>query len=273
MAESIVSSLAHAKAMGVEVGCVQIFVMGPQSSHISITPADVTKLRELSDGGLHIYVHSAYITANIYKPESAGYGSVLCKQQLAICNEIGAKGFVAHLPRDTPEVAARGYRIACKHRGNVPVFMEIEVAKPPKYTYETPEKIAQLVSKLAAVTPDYGICIDTAHLWSCGEGLVSKDDASRWFSEYDKLKVPNTLIHLNDSGKEFAGGQDSHMALCKGRIWHDYDDGRFRESGAHEVLTWARKHSVDVILERDEEGLVSDLGVIRKAGFGGKIEL
>jgi endonuclease IV len=267
MAESITASIAHAKAMGIEIGCVQIFVMSPQSSHISISPGDVAKIRELTDGGLRIYVHSSYITANIYKPESAGYGSVLCRQQLALCNDIGASGFVIHLPRESPAVAARGYRIACKYRGNVPIYMEIEVAKPPKQTYETPSKIQELIKELAAVDKNYGICIDTAHLWSCGEGLVSDEDARRWLNEYTKLSIPHTLIHLNDSTRDRGSGQDSHMALCKGKIWHEYDHGKFRESGAYSILQWASKHSVDVILERDEEGLISDFGTLRKAGM------
>lgn len=266
MADSIVSSVGNAKRLGVDVKCVQIFVMGPQSSHLSVTPDDAKRIRELTAGGLRVYVHSAYITANIYKPESSGYAHVLCRQQLELCNEMGASGFVIHVPRDGPETAAKGYRIACKYRGRVPIFMEIEVAKPPKYTYETPEKIAELCKELAKVDPDYGICIDTAHLWSCGESLGDSESASRWFGKYSRLHVPHTLIHLNDSGKEFGSGMDSHMAITHGNIWKDYD-GRFRESGAYEILQWARREGVDVVLERDEDGLVSDLGLIRKAGL------
>lgn len=264
MAESIVSSVTHAREMGVDVGCVQIFVMGPQSSHISISDDDAKKIHELTSAGLRVYVHSAYITANIYKP--GGYGNVLCKQQLDLCRAIGASGFVVHLPRDTPDVAAKGLRVANKYRGDVPVYMEIEVAKPPKITYETPSKLKELAAKLAEVDDDFGICIDTAHLWSCGEGLVSVDDTKQWLKEYESLGIPRTLIHLNDSTKELGSGQDSHMALTKGNIWGEYE-GDFTNSGAHYMLKWAKDKGVDVILERDEEGLVSDLGLIRRSGL------
>lgn len=262
LAKSIEQSVSNAKQLGVSIGCVQIFVMGPQSSHVNVDTNDIKALKLVSDS-INIYVHSSYITANIYNESTRGYANTICKKQMNICEDINASGFVVHMPRDTPEVAASGFKLVNKYRVQTPIFMEIEVAKPPKFTYETPEKLSLLTSALRKVSPGYGICIDTAHLWSCGESLSDPLDTKQWLRKYDELRVPQTLVHLNDSGQDFGSGRDSHMTIGKGNIWDKYHDN-LSLSGAYEVLRWAHSRSIDVVLERNEEGLIEDLGNIRR---------
>jgi len=261
LSQSIVQGVELAREMGVDMGCVQVFVMGPQNSHVTVTTDEAHVLRKLSDGGIHIYVHSSYITANVYKPESAGYAKVICQKQHELCDTIGASGLVVHLPRDTPEVAAAGYAVAVKYKRSTPVLMEIETAKPPKYLYQTPEAIGELSLVLSKIDRDYGVCIDTAHLWSCGESLANSEDANRWLQAYSDLHIPHTLVHLNDSAQPFGSGIDTHAAIGYGNIWPD------DTSGAKSVLVWALSSGIDCILERDEEGLSHDLKLIRSWGL------
>lgn len=264
LAASIVSSIESAKDLDMNIGCTQIFVMGPANRHVNVDTNDIHKLKEISDSNIHIYVHSAYITANIYIDETSGYGAGLSKTQMQICEDINAAGIVVHLPRADPCVAAKGFNIVNRYRQRVPIFMEIEVAKPPKITYDTPEKLTLLCDELRKVSPDFGICIDTAHLWSCGTDVSSYDQATSWLSGYDLIDPPpKTLFHLNDSSRDLGSGIDTHAGLCLGNIWKDYRND-FTESGAYKFIEWAKEKSVDIILERDDKGLINDFNIFRE---------
>jgi endonuclease IV len=133
------------------------------------------------------------------------------------------------------------------------LWLEINAAKPTEGTFETPEKITTLFNKLN--NPSFGLCIDTAHLWSLGVSMTTHDEALHWL---EKLPDVPTMIHLNDSRAVFGSGVDRHQTLTMGNIWHEDC------TGLMVILDWAYKAGYMIILERHPEGLKSDLKTITR---------
>ena len=62
--------------------------------------------------------------------------------------------------------------------------------KPERSHYETPQKLAAFFRKVREVDPElqeFGLCIDTAHLWSCGVDIASREDARAWLDELEAV--------------------------------------------------------------------------------------
>ena len=80
------------------------------------------------------------------------------------------------------------------------------------------------------------------------------------------------MIHLNDSNAKLGTGKDSHATLTRGNIWGEYSGNKggdydISESGLMYILDYAEKNNIITILERNPEGLLNDLNLIRNLGF------
>lgn len=233
---------------------LQIFVTGPQSSRELF---DDTKLDEIAktvkDNNASLYIHGAYIDAPWNKSAHACHNIV---KEMKMAKKCGASGVVIHLSKD-----AHGDNLSwVLNRINesitddsVILFLEINTAKSSKFTFETPEKIHVLMDAVSKIKLNYkvGLCIDTAHLFSCGTSLTYISDADIWFNSLMKgIRDTPLLLHLNDSRSTLGSGKDQHQQLCLGAIWKATDD----DCGLKSVLEWTQIYDVPIILERDENG-------------------
>lgn len=80
------------------------------------------------------------------------------------------------------------------------------------------------IYELVKCKENVGICIDTAHLWGCGEKNMNMgkiDDINNFLKEFDsKLGLDKLkLIHLNDSRVKFGSHKDAHQLIGQGYIW------------------------------------------------------
>jgi endonuclease IV len=111
-----------------------------------------------------------------------------------------------------------------------------------------------------------GLCVDTAHLYSCGFCLDSKQAAKQWLSGLPDIEINPIMFHLNDSASELGSGRDRHAGLCQGNIWGGYENN-IVDSGLLEILTWCEDNNAPVILERDPINLNKDLKLLEGLGF------
>jgi len=165
-----------------------------------------------------------------------------------------APAVMAILPRLMIDEALVG---RCRAAG-CRVYLEVPHVKPNKSHYETPEKLAALFKLVRTLDPDlkfFGLCIDTAHLWSCGANIASRAEAQDWFARleavHDVIPPAAIMFHLNDNRHSKGSGMDNHMELFGGAIWGEYTHDP-ASSGLAAVLDYARRFNIPTVLERKD---------------------
>jgi endonuclease IV len=272
---AIAEDVKYMKDYGLADPSVQIFVVGPKTRKETLSADEKAGIRVLCDRGLKLVIHGAYID----RPWGESADAVQSIQlELKIAHEIGANGVIVHLGPGAKNDAATRRVLTEIGRGlesHQPIlWLEIQAAKTSEFTYETPEKLAHLFDRIKGYGLNYtcGLCIDTAHLFSCGTSLETRAAAADWLGRVEMLlqNVP-LMLHLNDSARELGCGIDKHAVLCGGTIWSAYHPTTgtipFEMSGLNYILGWAEKKKIVTILERDDEDLHKDLTLVTQLGF------
>ena len=121
-----------------EISVVQVFVSIPRQR--KMMNIDTKKFKEaVKRLKLDVYAHNAHVSHPWVSEASREH----VKLQLQKCQELGIKGFVIHLPKNTLEVVMNVLpQIAHK---KVTILLEIPSLKPdPDKSWETPERINKL---------------------------------------------------------------------------------------------------------------------------------
>ncbi len=246
-ADGKLADAIRAEIINRKLKCVQIFTHGPRGKQpINLDYDALSKLP------VDIYVHGAYVTAGVWSHLS--YIRHIAKN-LEVCQRIGAKGFIIHLPKQPPRQVADTMRhISKKIKSTVPILLEISAMRSDANTYETPEKINALCDAMPNM--NWGICIDTAHLWAAGIDLSIDMSWTRWFHALSPAAVARVkLIHLNGAqAVNFATGNDRHMVPLSAddAIWGKLDHGdieRLRQSSLAHMIQDCKKKGIPMICE------------------------
>src|SRR5262245_3174127 len=261
-----------------KITAVSIFVGGPHDRRINLREAEGARLAEYIDRtGIKVIAHSAY-SAVPWRgdPDAARF----IREEAAVCQAAGVTGLVVHLPKapvaQVMRYIARLYNPAAP---DVRIYLETPAVTPRESSYETPAKLAALFRQIrASLDPElrfFGLCVDSAHLWTCGIDLQTYAAANRWLTDLEMVAdvIPHAavMIHLNDSERLRGVGPDTHAPLAKGKIWGEYRD-RLGESGLAAFTDYAQRHDTPVILERKpKESLKNDYFVLAELVPGARI--
>ena len=252
--------------------CAQIFVSGPQSYDETLTKEEQSWIATyVRKNSIQLVIHGAYVD-NPWNKNPRSIHNI--KQEMKIARKLGATGVIVHLARGAADDANVEYVLAHLAnleddiKNNVILWLETHTAKSSEYTYETPEKILKLFERIAAINSSLkiGLCIDTAHLFSCGCALTNYDTAKKWLAGISSLRVP-IMIHLNDSKSKLNSGRDEHEKLLAGNLWGMFTAISVEDSGLNAILEWASSRNIVVILERDYDDLLSDFMIIHDLGY------
>ncbi len=274
MIDPLRESIEELKGYGVSNPSAQIFVSGPRTYAETLTLEDKNAIRKfVADNNIRLVIHGAYIDY----PWTKSLQSINnVKTEMQIAYHLGATGVIVHLGAGA--YSDDNLQFALEEIGNIPddvrenviLWLEINTAKPSPLTYETPAKLKRLFDRCEVLNTrklKLGLCIDTAHLYSCGVSLDTDTAAKQWLDELPDVPV---MMHLNDSASELGSGVDLHFKLCGGGIWKDYHPVKgklpIENSGLTYILGWAEMHDINVILERDES-VTSDLTLISQLGY------
>ena len=286
MDAAITEDLKFMDSFGITDPSVQIFVTGPKTFKETLTAEEKAGIRNyVNANGTSLVIHGAYVD----RPWGNIVGAIHnVKTELRIGAEIGATGVVVHLGAGCENDVE--FRRALVEIANIELprpqvlWLEIQSAKSSNFTYETTEKLHRLFARIRGYNitgPNlqpltqisFGLCIDTAHLFSCGMSLETHDAAVRWIEGVDRLRADGipVMMHLNDSASSLGSGIDKHQVLCKGNIWGAYHPTTgtlpFERSGLNYILEWADSNRIVCILERDDDELHKDLKLIHELGF------
>lgn len=254
---AILEEIDRLKANGLTMSCCQIYAIGPKEAKENLSQDDKVNIKKIVDEtGIKIYVHVSYLS-NPWGAKSA-FGRHLLKKELDIASDIGAEGIVMHLSKTSANLIAE--YITTVDTTMVKIFLEIESYKASSHTYETPYKLKNLFDKIIKLDPTrssrIGLCIDTAHIWSAGVDISTRQKMTEWLDEIDQINVEK-IVHLNDQVYDFGSGRDKHAPLTFGTMWlkynHETGVSPISESGLAAIVGWAIKNNINMILERNDD--------------------
>jgi endonuclease IV len=275
MAAHVEAARRVALAAGVRMQAAALFVGPPRSLRVTLAAAEAAELAAyLRRTGVRAVAHSAYVAAPWGGSADAARH---IRAELAACDAAGVEGLVVHLPKlPVADVLQFAARLLNPDAPNVRVFLETPAVRPSESHYETPEKLEALFRGLRALVDPrldrFGLCVDTAHLWTCGVDVRSREAAAAWLGGLEAVAetIPpdRVMLHLNDSARPRGVGPDTHAPLAGGQIWGDLR-GDLAASGLAAFVDYATRHDTLTILERAKsDDLPGDYHILRDLAPG-----
>ena len=262
--DHIEAARADASSHGVDAQVFQIFVAGPRQAKITLAPEERAELREYAAAtGRQVVAHGAY-TDYPWHGNPAAFKAI--QDEIAVCEAAGVFGLVIHLGAPTPDEILP--HLKKFPPSTVLLFLENPHTKPEKSHYETPEKLARLFEAVRTVDPrlcQFGLCIDTAHLWSSGADIQGFEAAEDWLARFERTGIPadRVMFHLNDSHDDRGSGLDHHAPLLAGKIWKKYADCP-QKSGLAAFVDYVVRNGCHAVLERGAEGNATDYHAVKR---------
>lgn len=171
--------------------------------------------KKLVDSGKTLYVHSTFNTIFDMHSGRAKFG-----EQLMLCKKYGVKGIVLHIPNRPVDELVNGFKCFNNpdfHNSGVVLYLE---HVPGEYSISK-STLGELYSGLKQRYKkfEFGICIDTCHIYSSGVDISDPTIMQSWINWLKELKV-KVLVHLNDSIGEMGSMIDRHAPVGY-KIWTD----------------------------------------------------
>jgi deoxyribonuclease-4 len=302
IAKDIQSAIYDSNVYSLHMNIAAIFVSNPRRLQISLKDENKEKLKEfIKCKKINIIAHSSYVAALWGKTQLIRNNSLkFVLKEYKICKEVGISGLVVHLPKEkmlkkekdvikklidgvshiNTDTAITDTAITDTVVSYTPtIYLETPAIISMWANYDTGQKLSKLFHIINSIqlklqkSHPFGLCIDTAHIWTSGNDISTYEGANRWFSElmdmpyipYDKL-----IIHLNDSERDLGCGPDKHASLTKGKIWGAYKTREeLKKSGLFFIINFAKEHNIPIILERNNKEMLKDDYAILKKLFTG----
>ncbi len=237
-------AIERAEKMGAQV--VQVFTQSPRAwrpTPISDDQAAKCRLALCeSETVERIYCHATYLI-NLASPEKELFKrSVECfASNLLACESITSSGLIFHpgshrasgLEAGLASIAqgiASAVEIASRDFGKnfrTSVLFE-NTAGAGDTIGRTFEDLAQLIERTESILAgkysiNFGVCIDTQHLWASGIDYSSASKVESVIAQFDSVIGLGRLkaIHLNDSKVALGSNRDRHANLGVGSIGAD----------------------------------------------------
>jgi len=239
------------------INACQIFTHNPRSGvQTNIEPDKIKKVTHDID----LYVHSSYVTVSIWnvnnknKDEKKSINILQrFESELIASKKINANCYVVHISKKLPEEIVETMQIIkpIVKRNKVKIGLEMIASKSDNKTYETPEKINNLLYLLDQENKNdnkwYGIVVDTAHIWAAGIDITDYKQMDNWLNLIKK-KNKILLFHVNGSFHDRCCGKDKHAIplSSEDKIWHNT---QYKKSGLYALVNFATKNTIAMILE------------------------
>lgn len=251
----------------------QIFVSVPQTGVLA--KINYNNVKEICHD-IDLTVHSSYTTTGVWSVKKDNAKEPKSKQRLKLfenqmeaCAKIGAWGFVLHIAKQYPEDIAETMKIL-KHtakKTGVKIILEMVASKADDIkTYETPEKLNNLITLIGPDEPWWGLCIDTAHVWAAGCDEVQHYDSMKSWLDRVVFKKKICMFHLNGIYTECGSGKDKHAIAFSSsdKIWGKVNP---EKSGVKAIVEYSLEYGLPLICEinvSDEDAAINSLETIKK---------
>ncbi len=263
IAGGISNSVDNAKA----IGCTafQIFSRTPRNWTPKPPSAKEIELfrKKLAASGIDrnsVMVHMPYLP-NLSGPDGENYTKSIDTLQAEIkrCGELGIPYLVIHLGSHMEKGVDAGISqlvkavltaeaMADKGRHEHVTLLLENSAGQKNWVGSTFEELRLILDKLGDSPKEYGVCLDTCHLFAAGNDLRTKKGVEMILDRFEKVVGFKTLraIHLNDSKYEFNSHRDRHQHIGLGYIG---------KSGLAALINHREIRNLPIVMETpDEEG-------------------
>jgi endonuclease IV len=235
------------------INFVQIFTHGPRNMRKNnIDYAAVAKY--CGENNIGIVVHASYLTPSVWTKFDQEHIRKHLQEQLSACISLGAIGLVLHLPDLPPDAIVTKLREFVHLGGKASKSRLILETEPRKgiNNYCKAERLNELCEAVSRVIPNdrWGLCIDTAHMWSSDIDLSSAVSMKEWMKEF-KYSENIVLVHLNGGSHSRGCLKDVHEVVwsASDKIFGYNDSGFVEDTGAYFLIEWCRVHHIPVIME------------------------
>lgn len=242
--------------------CVQIFLGSPQSYNCR-TISDIDKeftLNYCNSKDVSFYVHCPY-TANLAGnkiSESMGIVSKELDQIRGLPSScvlhVGRLGTIETVAQNINQLREES-KITRGISTRVPYTLLLETAAGQGTELgKSWEEMRHLFEGLD--TTCIGLCVDTQHLFASGMcDFNSHESVVKLFDNSESIISKGiSLIHMNDSKKDFGSRVDRHEILGKGFIW-----GK-DQSSLRSLISIASEKKIDMISETED--VLSDINLM-----------
>jgi deoxyribonuclease IV len=218
----------------------QIFLSGPQNSHMNLKPEDLASGKKiLETRKLNIFVHSQYIINLCAKDVKDEWHTKLLQKNLEATRAFGGKGVVVHVGKSTDqpmEQALENMRkaiLACLPFATEECPLLLET--PAGQGTETLRGMNEFLDFVDSFKDKrLRMCLDTCHVFAC------KHDPLAYL--YKTLSRPGLLklVHYNDSLGTCGSCVDRHALVGSGHIG-------FEKMSA--VAEFCSEHGIPMVIE------------------------
>ncbi len=268
---SISGGISNSVDNAVKIGCsaFQIFTRSPRQWKTKELTSHETnifkeKLGSSPIGPESVVVHMPYLP-NLSAPTSEMYEksiSVLT-DEITRCNMLGIPYLVIHLGSHLGQGSKNGinqlvnactkslhaYNDLGLSRNRVKILLENSAGQKNSIGSQIEEiqSIFEILGK-----NDYGLCIDTCHLFAAGYDLSTESGVSALIDNIDSnLGIENIkIIHLNDSKGDLGSNLDRHYHIGLGKIG---------QSGLRYLVNYKKLTKVPFIMETPIDPVRNDL--------------
>jgi deoxyribonuclease-4 len=254
-----------------DLKCIQLFV-NINSKYKSIYK-DFKNIAEQNKQ--NIIVHLSY-TINIAQnwTEYSWWITQLLIE-LEIAESIGAKYAVLHLGKSIDidlkialnnmyssllYIASKLRKNSNSENNNIKILLETSSGQGSEMCI-TLDELGNFINKLLKnknknISNRFGICVDTCHIFNAGYDLNTSSDVANYLKEFDnKIGLKNIkLFHLNNSKTLLGSKIDRHDNLERGKI---------KTEGLIEIIKFAKKLEIPLILETPDEYIQEDIKLIK----------
>lgn len=286
----IMKALKEVKRMG--GGALQLFLSNPCSvkkvDAVNWSDKMVKEVREFSEKeGIVLVIHSKYLLNLSRKVDGRNMWALKSLiDDMVMADRIGAVGCIIHMGSrgaageageagGSRTKAEKGMVESVKYvlaadgvkGGKARVILETSCGEGTKIGGNLEEMTRLWKGFGVRMRSRIGVCVDTAHIFAGGHDIHKKDGLKRYFADFDKkIGLKNlSVIHLNDSMREFASHVDKHAGLGKGFIFGKRRGG---EGSLVDLLSVADKYDIPVILETHDD-YAKEIKMLKRLAGGG----
>lgn len=263
---SIAGGIINAPKRASDLGCevMQIFTRSPRGGKApELTPEICEQFKNLNLklNIKDVYVHTPYYINFASLDNKIRYNSTsIVRDELDRGNLFGAKYIMTHLgsakgmthDEAIQEVINMLKKTLLNYTGETKLLLENSAGAGEIIG----SSLADLKTIIDGVNDKSlaGICLDTQHSFASGYDWT---DFKKTLSRINKeLNLKNIkLIHANDSKTELNSRKDRHEHIGKGKIG---------QPAFQDIVTFAKKNNIDMILETEYDEVEKDLAILKK---------
>ena len=268
---SISGGISNSVDNALKIGCsaFQIFTRSPRqwkTKELTLNETEMfkEKLGNSSIGPESVVVHMPYLP-NLSAPTSEMYEKsiLVLTDEITRCNMLGIPYLVIHLGSHLGQGTKNGINQlvnACTKslqsysdlglpKNRVKILLENSAGQKNSIGSQI-EEIQSIFNILGKT--DYGLCIDTCHLFAAGYDLSTETGVSTLFEQIDShLGTENIkIIHLNDSKGDLGSNLDRHYHVGLGKIG---------ESGLRHLVNYKKLNKIPFIMETPIDAVRNDI--------------